>query len=223
MTHVLSQGSTSNDVCLFTSLPLYSALVDSPYRTGMTKTIYFEVRLLPRSSPRKRSGLFWKGGSDKEIEGSVALGFVAPPYPTWRLPGWQRGSLGVHGDDGRRYVNDDKEGVDFTAPFIRGDTVGLGMTFSVPTTQPPAYPGSDSKIVQGPERQPLDVQVFFTRNGVRRCGWDLHEEIDIERAEGMPGGVTGLEGEHDLLAAVGIFGHVECDVLFGRADWMYRQ
>ena len=41
----------------------------------------------------------------REAEQSgAALGFVAPPYPPFRLPGWQRGSLAVHSDDGRRYV-----------------------------------------------------------------------------------------------------------------------
>ncbi|KAJ4290767.1 hypothetical protein N0V88_006516 [Collariella sp. IMI 366227] len=36
----------------------------------------------------------------------LSLGFTALPYPSFRMPGWHRGSLAIHGDDGHRYVND---------------------------------------------------------------------------------------------------------------------
>jgi hypothetical protein len=45
----------------------------------------------------------------------------------------------VHGDDGRRFVNDTWGGKDFTAKFVEGETVGIGMEFSVPVAR--AEPG----------------------------------------------------------------------------------
>jgi hypothetical protein len=37
----------------------------------------------------------------------------------------------VHGDDGRRFVNDTWGGKDFTTKFIEGETVGIGIEFGV--------------------------------------------------------------------------------------------
>jgi len=141
-----------------------------------------------------------------EADAGLALGFLAPPYPSWRLPGWHRASLGVHGDDGRRYVDNSYGGQDFTQPFRKGDVVGIGMTFHASSP----YQANDAK------RQ---ADVFFTRNGKRDGGWNLHEERDIEQEAGN---VIGLEGEHDLLAAVGCFGGVEFEVMFRREAWMFR-
>lgn len=78
------------DANLISELPMYFAMKDNPLGTGTSRTIYYEVRVLGMR------------GEDA----AVAIGFVGKPYPGWRLPGWQRGSIGVHGDDGRRFVND---------------------------------------------------------------------------------------------------------------------
>ncbi|KAL0264472.1 hypothetical protein SLS55_000422 [Diplodia seriata] len=200
-------ASGCGDASLWTALPLYAAAAHSPFLTGRPKTVYFELRV---------AGVGGMPGSAslEEADAGIALGFVAQPYPAWRLPGWQRGSLGVHGDDGRKYVNDTFGGVDFTTAFAQGDTVGLGMTFSLPRNgpPPPQYGGQQ----QRPGK--CDVQVFLTRNGKRKDGWDLHEELD-ERAIG---GVEGLEGDFDVCGAVGVFGGVEFEVFFNRADWMYK-
>ncbi|KAL9087931.1 MAG: hypothetical protein Q9159_003373 [Coniocarpon cinnabarinum] len=98
--------------CLRSQSPLYSAL-HSPSRGARSFTAYFEVRLV-------------KVDRKSDV---VAIGFFAPPYPAFRLPGWQRASIGIHGDDGRRYVNDTCGGMDFTKPFRTGEIIGLGMTF----------------------------------------------------------------------------------------------
>lgn len=50
------------------------------------------------------------------------------------------------------------------------------------------------------------MEVFFTLNGKldgTGKGWNLHEERDQEEDTGD---VRGLEGDHDILAAVGVFG-----------------
>ena len=47
----------------------------------------------------------------------------------------------------------------------------------------------------------------------------MHEERDRDQEEGD---VFGLEGDHDLLAAVGCFGGVEFEAKFREGEWMYR-
>lgn len=218
--HVTSPGryrgrtaSGCGDACLWTALPLYSALAHSPLATGRPKTIYFELRVAGVGGMPGTTA-----ASLEEADAGIAVGFVAQPYPAWRLPGWQRGSLGVHGDDGRKYVNDTFGGVDFTTAFAPGDTVGLGMTFSIPRNPPQYGAADDGGGWQQQQRGKCDVEVFFTRNGKKKGGWDLHEELD-ERAIG---GVEGLEGDFDICGAVGMFGGVDFEVFFNQADWMYR-
>ncbi|OTA68342.1 hypothetical protein K449DRAFT_386647 [Hypoxylon sp. EC38] len=176
-----------SDTCLATYPPLYHVAAHSPLVTGRRKTVYYEVRIL-------------EDGSRKD-EVSLALGYTAPPYPAFRLPGWHRGSLGVHGDDGHKYVNDRWGGKSFTAPFRRGETLGLGMDFSV-------APGGNG----------IRVEVFLTRDGVESGRWNLHEETD--REQDLP--VTGLEGYHDLCAAVGVFDKVAFEIVFVPELWKWR-
>lgn len=189
------------DVCLATYPPLYSARVHAPMVVGggggRTKTIYYEVRILADG----RGGGGGGGGRGQE-EVPLALGFAAPPYPPFRLPGWHRASLGVHGDDGRRFVNDTWGGHDFARPFRRGETVGLGMRFAA-----------------GAAGLGVRADVFLTRDGREAGRWDLHEETDL--AADRP--VAGLEGaSRDLCAAVGVFGPVAFEVVFRPDLWAWK-
>ncbi|KAI9759292.1 MAG: hypothetical protein M4579_002421 [Chaenotheca gracillima] len=191
----------SSDACLYSEWPLYIRSLESPLFTERRKTVYFEVQIVSIGRAGKR-------GAE---EASFSLGYFAAPYPTWRQPGWERGSLGVHSDDGRRYVNDSYGGKDFTSSFRAGERVGVGMTFSIPE-----QPSSEAPPSSGPVPQ-LDVEVFFTRNGQKSGGWNLHEERDA----GMDLGVDGLDGMFDLNAAVGVFGAVEVDVLLNESSWSF--
>ncbi|KAI9660029.1 MAG: hypothetical protein M1821_001381 [Bathelium mastoideum] len=186
------------DCCLTTALPLYAAVEDSPLETEVPRTVYFEV-------------VVERLGNRHGEEVGIAVGFVAAPYPTWRLPGWERGSLGVHGDDGRRYVNDTYGGKDFTGAFREGETVGIGMRMEIPS-EPPTYG-------EGSDGLRLKVEVFFTRNGKREGGWDVHEEKDRYDKSGR---VEGLEGMHDLCACVGMFGGSEFRIVLNPAEWKYH-
>lgn len=192
-----SARTGDRDSCLITAAPLYFASADNPVHTGVSKTIYFEVKLRSFGSQHRSTGA------------SVALGFCGMPYPTWRLPGWERASLAVHGDDGRRYVNDTYGGIDFTSPFQVGDSIGLGMKFAVPEN-PPAYGTSSSS------NPTLNIEVFFTRNGNLDGSWNVHEELDSLRE------IEGLDGTFDLYGALGTFGSVEFDCAFRRADWLWQ-
>ncbi|CAG9989822.1 unnamed protein product [Clonostachys byssicola] len=174
----------SPDRCLISYPPLYLVTEHDPNRLGRPKTIYYEVKVLSYP-PDKYAG--------------IALGFTALPYPSFRLPGWQRGSLAIHGDDGHKYVNDINGGKDFTEPFRGGETYGLGMTLR-------AHTGGN-----------VLVDIFFTRNGVLTGGWNLHEERD---ADDPP--LDGLEGFHDLCASIGTYDSSCFEVIFEPTKWMYQ-
>ena len=184
----------SKDSLLLSHIPLYFAAVESPMQTERRKLFYFEVKLI---------GL----GRTRGDENALALGFCAIPTPTWRMPGWERGSIGVHSDDGRRYVSDTEGGKDFTRSFQVGDTVGIGISFDVPKETP--HLSSNQALLNG--------QVIFTRNGQHDGGWDIHEQLDAETEFG----VLGIDGTYDLFAAVGVFGEVEFEVRFCREYWMW--
>ena len=191
--------SGAKDSALLSAMPLYFENVHSPYRTGRPKTIYFEVKVLSFGH---------RSGSD---ENALAIGFCAVPYPTWRMPGWERGSIGVHSDDGRRYVNDTEGGMDFTSPFQPGDTIGLGIHFSVADRSQDSAPTPTQRV-------PLKGRVFLTRNGVNAGGWDLQEEMDSS----IDLGTVGVDGKYDLYAAVGTFGKVEFEVNLGPGRWLWN-
>lgn len=188
----------NGDCTIVTNLPLYFPHQNSPLVTEKRKVIYYEVKLLYMGAGP---------GSGEADSSGLSIGFLAQPYPTWRSPGWERGSLGVFSDDGCRFVNDSWGGKDFVAPFQIGDTIGLGMVFSLP-----------ENINSAPENgSRLNVNIFCTRNGQRVGEWDLHEEVDQEA-----GGVKGLEGDFDLYGAVGLFGGVGFEVCFDRSGWLHH-
>lgn len=184
-TYSVQTTKTQQDAVIISSIPLYFAAADNPLMTALPKTIYYEITI--RKIANAHSG--------------IALGFAARPYPPWRLPGWHRASIGVHGDDGRRFVNDSWGGREFVGAFRPGETVGVGMRFS--TEEVRSGSGSEGRV---------KTRAFVTRDGQSgdEDAWEMDEERD-ERDEG----VEGLMGEGDLYPAIGVFGGVEFDVRFG--------
>ncbi|KAI0357600.1 hypothetical protein OH77DRAFT_1451126 [Trametes cingulata] len=110
------------DVCLLSDLPILAGLYDIHGKLG----VYYEVKIL-------------------RMDGIIAIGSACRPYPTWRFPGWNRLSAGLHLDDFRKFFEDPDGGRDYTPLLTRlspGDTIGFGYAFALGT-------------------------VFFTHNGVR--------------------------------------------------------
>lgn len=193
------------DTCMTSVLPMYCVSIHSPITAHQPKTIYFEV----------------KNGTKFPAEADFGLGFVAAPYPPFRLPGWERGSLGIHGDDGHRYINDRWGGRDCSPPlepFKAGETIGIGMTFTARNANAPPEYGNTPLPQRTLEQTSINVEIFYTRNGKRVGGWNLHEEKDSEQE--MP--VTGLEGMHDLYASVGMFEGNQFEIVFNEQDWLYK-
>ncbi|KAF8476723.1 hypothetical protein DFH94DRAFT_757822 [Russula ochroleuca] len=102
------------DTCVMSDLPLMAGLYDIHGRRG----IYYEVRV-------------------NRMEGVVAIGTACKPYPSWRLPGWNRLSAGWHLDDLRKFFEDPDGGRDYTIHTPGGglsrisprNVVGCGYEF----------------------------------------------------------------------------------------------
>lgn len=174
------------DACLIGFPPSYAPSLHSPVHTGRPFTMYYEVYVQSRKS-----------------EVTLAMGFTAMPYPPFRMPGWHRGSLALHGDDGHRYINDTWGGKTLREGFVMkpGGTYGIGMQFT--------RKGRDD----------VGVKVFVTVDGKAFEEWDIHEETDAE--QDRP--VTGLEGYHDLSMAVGVFDEVKFEVRPHPSQWLYEE
>ncbi|KAG5354379.1 Protein ssh4 [Yarrowia sp. E02] len=161
-TYVRSQPSTLDSI-LVSALPLRS-----PSMSPVPK-IYFEVKITSMGHPE---------------ECSLAVGFCCLPYPHFRMPGWHRGSLAVHSDDGHRYVNDSTGGQPFTHPFSVGETIGMGIDF---------------------EKQ----EAYMIRNGQFDGSWKLsidNTPRDSDR-DFKDGGIEGIN-ETDVYATIGVFGEI---------------
>lgn len=192
----------SGDCCIIGYPHAYLVQRNSPLATGRPATVYFECYVREMGK-----------------DAGFAVGFTALPYPPFRMPGWHRGSLAVHGDDGHKFVNDRWGGKDFTAPFKKGEVVGIGMTFSPGAgASSSSGKGKGSGGAAGGAGAVIETEVFFTRNGRIDGRWNLHESLDAETDQP----VTGLEGYHDLTVAVGTFGQVGAEVVLDRRGWRYK-
>ncbi|KAF3165178.1 hypothetical protein TWF751_009178 [Orbilia oligospora] len=176
----ISTHKDTQDATLLSGLPLYSSLGHYP-RDKAYKTIYYEIKI------KKLHG-----------DSSLAIGYTNVPTPPMRLPGWHRGGLAVHSDDGNRYINDPYGGKEFTHPFNEGETIGLGIRFRMGM-----------------------AQAFLTRDGREVGNWMIDEPRDWEDTQRLngDGNITGLMGDNDLYAAIGVFGKLEFDVEFGYNEW----
>ncbi|KAK3101514.1 hypothetical protein FSP39_004141 [Pinctada imbricata] len=122
----------------------------------------------------------------------IAIGIARRNYPKHRHPGWNRGSIAYHADDGKIFVGSGV-GDPFGPKCHKGDTMGCGILFppdydseadSDPSPDDPdvnnmvnemhGLYGSDSEDSDDDldllypldkEEQGTKVQVFFTRNG----------------------------------------------------------
>ncbi|KAI9270694.1 concanavalin A-like lectin/glucanase domain-containing protein [Phascolomyces articulosus] len=70
----------------------------------------------------------------------MSIGLSTKPYPLFRMPGWNKHSIGYHSDDGRKFIDDATGGQDYGPSWQKGDTIGCGYS-------------------------PTEGNVYFTKNG----------------------------------------------------------
>lgn len=196
-----SSSTPDQDVIFTTRLPLYFASTSNPLSPHFS---------LPKATP----SLHYFEVIPAKFHSSsatISLGFAAKPYPPARQPGWHRASFAVHSDDGNRYVNDPWGGRPFTSPFVAGETLGIAVQISPEEVM--LKPGAKVSQSEREVRSTLPkckTRVWLVRNGAVSGSWDMDEERDAEKDEG----VAGLRGEVDLYAAVGVYGAVDFEIRF---------
>ncbi|CAO3657539.1 unnamed protein product [Mucor hiemalis] len=93
--------------------------------------------------PRLQEVYYWEAKMfDKPESTIVSVGVATKPYPSWRLPGWNRYSIGYFSNNGCKYFSSPFSGKSYGIPFNHGDIVGVGYRHRTGT-------------------------LFFTRNGRR--------------------------------------------------------
>jgi len=167
--------------------------------TGKPFTAYFEGEIRP-------------GDSEDAIR--LALGFVAGDDEVSKMPGCERWSIGIQCSEGQLFVNGD--GVDSaqTGAFGPGQQLGIGLTYAVSNS---VRQTEDSGVsIASPTS--INVEVFVTRDGKKIGNWNLCDQLR------GPGGLSfeGLEGQHDLYAAVGTVGEANIDILLEQRDWLFE-
>jgi hypothetical protein len=185
----------SPESCFTTTSPIYSVRRHSPLLTGRPFTIYFESDIRP-------------GNSEDGV--CFALGFVAGRDRASLMPGSERGSIGIHYRGGSLYMNNKLLA---RAVFKPGQQVGIGMNFSKSDFNAQEVRDAQSSAISSSS---VNVEVFLSRDEKKVAGWNLSELRD---AGSLP--FEGLEGNHDLYAAVGTLKEVNVDILFDKRDWRY--
>ncbi|GAA5927416.1 hypothetical protein JCM1841_000465 [Sporobolomyces salmonicolor] len=91
--------------------------------------------------PKLNEVYYWEAKMyEKPGETNVAIGLSTKPYPSFRLPGWNRYSIGYHSADGFKSHSFPFTSTSYGPPLHEGDTLGVGY-------------------------RPRTGTVFFTRNG----------------------------------------------------------
>lgn len=109
------------DTCLLSNLPIIAGQYHFPNDGG----VYFEITVNKMTDPSKG--------------GVITIGTACRPYPSWRLPGWNRLSAGLHLDDFHKFFEDPEGGrpcFPLNSPPITsviGHTIGCGYYFSTGT------------------------------------------------------------------------------------------
>jgi len=129
------------------------------------------------------------------------------------MPGFERGSIGIHCRNGGLYVNNNLLKSAATAAFEPGQQVGIGITFSKSDCNAQQVDDGQSSTASSPS---INVEVFLSRDEKKVDSWNLDE---LRQSGGLP--FEGLKGTHDLYGAVGTLGEVNVDILFERKDWRY--
>ncbi|KAI8096988.1 concanavalin A-like lectin/glucanase domain-containing protein [Halteromyces radiatus] len=77
--------------------------------------------------PRNQEVYYWEAKMfEKPDTTTVSVGVATKPYPSWRLPGWNRYSVGYFSDNGCKYFSSPFNGKPYGLTFNHGDVIGVG-------------------------------------------------------------------------------------------------
>ncbi|GAA5966135.1 hypothetical protein JCM3765_005542 [Sporobolomyces pararoseus] len=114
--------------------------------------------------PKLNEVYYWEAKMFEKPEGTnVAIGLATKPFPSFRLPGWNKYSIGYHSADGFKSHNFPFTSTSYGPPLLEGDTLGVGY-------------------------RPRTGTVFFTRNGKKLedafIGFNKHNLFPTVGADG---------------------------------------
>ncbi|GAA5975294.1 hypothetical protein JCM5350_006417 [Sporobolomyces pararoseus] len=114
--------------------------------------------------PKLNEVYYWEAKMFEKPQGTnVAIGLATKPFPSFRLPGWNKYSIGYHSADGFKSHNFPFTSTSYGPPLLEGDTLGVGY-------------------------RPRTGTVFFTRNGKKLedafIGFNKHNLFPTVGADG---------------------------------------
>jgi hypothetical protein len=171
-------------------LPIMAGLYDIHGRRG----VYYEIRVI-RMDGVVAIGKFLCDTHESRVLLTTSIGTACKPYPSWRLPGWNRLSAAWHLDDLRKFFEDSDGGRDYSidtpglSRISPGDVIGCGYEFG-------------TSVI-------FTSTLFFTYNG--------------RRLPNAFAGIYMPRVDHDMYAAIGFEGANEVEVNFGSSDFQWEE
>ncbi len=125
-------------------------------------------------------------------EGWLAIGVAKTTYPLHRHPGWNKGSVGYHADNGHLY-KEKGQGEPFGPACTEGDVMGCGIRFTPDTEQSEraAVAEGESDLEDEDEWELRDVYAYqesdYDEDDLSDDLYPTDEELDDEDLFGMYG------------------------------------
>lgn len=150
-------SSTTNDVCVHANYPFFVPKSSSVRRNSISAPAdrlnsvkYSSTHIKRNSSNAIKSPTLREEvihyfevtilSKATDVDTIISIGLSTKPYPYFRLPGWNKHSVGYQSNNGHLYHNDMNSGKEYALPYTVGDTVGCGY-------------------------KPATNEIFFTKNG----------------------------------------------------------
>ncbi|KAI8641112.1 concanavalin A-like lectin/glucanase domain-containing protein [Parasitella parasitica] len=77
--------------------------------------------------PRNQEVYYWEAKMfDKPETTLVSVGIATKPFPSWRLPGWNRFSIGYFSNNGSKCFSSPFNYKPYGLPYKHGDVIGVG-------------------------------------------------------------------------------------------------
>ncbi|KAI7903940.1 concanavalin A-like lectin/glucanase domain-containing protein, partial [Cokeromyces recurvatus] len=77
--------------------------------------------------PRNQEVYYWEAKMfEKPPTTIVSVGVATKPYPCWRLPGWNKHSIGYFSHTGNKHFNNPFVGKPYGYMYEEGDVIGVG-------------------------------------------------------------------------------------------------
>ena len=124
-------------------------------------------------------------------EGWLALGLAKATYPLHRHPGWNKGSVGYHADNGHLY-KEKGHGEPFGPTCTEGDVMGCGIHFSPNAVDVPQDSGNDSDSEYDHSSDLDDLYGYEESDEDDLIDYDSDEDIFDMYPERLFGGRRGL-------------------------------